>query len=102
MSSSARNPTTLVFVDRDGTEKVVGCVDACRPDLGLVDALARLQLVARERGSRVRVRDPTAALCGLLELCGLGDALGVEPRREAEVREVLGPDEVVQPRDPPV
>jgi hypothetical protein len=101
MSASVRSPTTLVFVDRDGTEKVVGRLDACRPDLALVDALARLQLVARGRGRRLCVRDPTAELSGLLALVGLTDALGVEPRRQAEVGEVLGPDEVVQPGDPP-
>jgi hypothetical protein len=101
MSTSAGTPTTLVFVDQDGTEKVVGHVDAARPDLALVDALARLQLVARGRGRRLCLRDPTAELCCLLSLVGLADALGVEPRRQAELGEELGGDEVVQPGDPP-
>ena len=101
MSASPAIPPTLVFVDDHGSERVVGRLDARRPDLALVDALARLQLVARRRGSRVRVRDPTADLRGLLALCGLSDALGVEVRREPEEREVLGPDEVMQPGDPP-
>ena len=102
MSASRDSPTTLVVIDRDGTERVVGCLAGCGPDLALIDALARLQLVARERGSRVRVRDATAELCALVELCGLTDALGVEPCRQPEVGEVLGSDEVVQPGDPPV
>ena len=102
MSASGETPPTLVFVDDDGNEKVVGRLDTCPPDLSLVDALARLQLVARHRGRRVCVRHASAELWDLVELCGLGDALCVEPRREPEVGEVLGPDEVVHPRDPPV
>lgn len=102
MSAFGESPPTLVFVDDDGTERVVGRLDACAPDLSLIDALARLQLVARRRGSRVRVRHASAELWDLLQLCGLTDALGVEPGREPEGREVLGPDEVVQSRDPPV
>lgn len=101
MSACARPPTTLVFVDRDGSERVVGSLDACRPDLALIDALARLQLVAHRRGDRVRVRDPSAELHGLLELCGLAGALGVEPCRETELGEELGVDEVMEPGDPP-
>ena len=102
MSAFSATPPTLVFVDDDGTERVVGRLDACPPDLSLIDALARLQLVARRRGSRVRVLHASAEMCGLVELCGLSDALGVEPRRQPEEGEVLGPDEVVQPGDPPV
>ena len=101
MSASPAIPPTLVFVDDEGTQRAVGRLDACPPDLALIDALARLQLVARRRGSRVRVLHASAEMCGLLDLCGLTDALGVEPRREPEVGEVLGPDEVVQSRDPP-
>ena len=101
MSTSAPSPAIVVFVGPDGTEKVVGELGACCPDLALVDALARLQLAARRRGQLMRLRDPTDELCGLLDLVGLSDALGVEPRRQAELGEVLRPDEVVQPRDPP-
>lgn len=100
MGACGQNPTRVLFVDRDGTEVMVGEVDASRPDLPLVDALARLQLAAIRRGRRMRLCEPTSELCGLLALVGLGGALGVEPRRQPEVGEVLGADEVVQPGDP--
>ena len=102
MSESAGPPTTVVFVDPDGFEVVVGCLDDCRADLGLVDALARLQLAARRRGQCLRLRDPTPEIRGLLDLVGLTCALGVEPCGEAEVREELVADEVVEPGDAPV
>jgi hypothetical protein len=88
----------LLIVDAD-TDEVVAAVDAQRPDLALVDWLARLQLDARRRGGRLRLRNVTDELRGLLELVGLADVLAVEPRREPELREQLGIDEVVQPRD---
>ena len=102
MSARARSPATVVFVDQDGAETVVGRLGAGCADLPLVDALAQLQLAARRRGHRMRLRDATDDLRGLLDLVGLGDALGVEARREPEVGEVLGPDEVMEPGDPPV
>ena len=91
----------LHIVDAD-TDEVVARVDARRPDLALVDALARLQLDARRRGGRLRLRNVTDELRGLLELVGLADVLALEPRREPEQREQLRVDEVVQPGDPPV
>ena len=101
MSATARSPTIVLLVDADGRERIVGRLDGRRADLALVDALARLQLAARRRDRRLCVRDPTAELRGLVELVGLTDALGVEPRGQPEVGEVLGADEVVQSRDPP-
>jgi hypothetical protein len=91
---------TLVVVAEDGTELCVGQM-AQRPDLGCVDRLARLQLAARRSGMRLVVRDPHPNLGGLLELCGLSGQIGLEPLRQPEVREQLGVDEVVQPRDLP-
>lgn len=102
MGSCGHNQTRVLVVERDGSEVHVGDVDATRPDLALVDALARLQLAALRRGRRMCLREPTSELCGLLTLVGLGEALGVEPGRQAEVGEVLGADEVMQARDPPV
>lgn len=100
MGACRHNPTRVLFVDRDGTAAMVGEVDASRPDLALVDALARLQLAAMRRGRRMRLCEPTTELGGLLALVGLSGALGVEPGRQPEVREVLGADEVMQPGDP--
>ena len=93
--------TVLLIVDAE-TDEVVARVDARRPDLALVDSLARLQLDARRRGGRLRLRNVTDELRGLLELVGLADVLAVEPRREPELGEELGVEEVMQPRDRPV
>ena len=88
----------LLIVDAE-TDEIVARVDARRPDLALVDSLARLQLDARRRGGRLRLRNATDELCGLLELVGLADVLAVEPRREPKLGEELGVEEVMQPRD---
>lgn len=56
-------------------------------DLGIVDALARLQLVARRSGYEVAVTAAPSDLLELIDLAGLSDVLGVEPRRQAEERE---------------
>ena len=56
-------------------------------DLAIVDALARLQLEARRAGLAVVVGDLPDDLRLLVRFCGLEDALGVEPRRQAEERE---------------
>jgi hypothetical protein len=91
---------TLVVVTEDGTELCVGEMRE-RPDLGCVDRLARLQLAARRCGMRLVVRDPHPNLGGLLALCGLSGAVGLEPGGQPEVAEQLGVDEVVQARDLP-
>ena len=56
-------------------------------DLDLVDALARLQLVARQAGYRIEVVRAPGEVRELIELCGLTETLRVEPRREPEQRE---------------
>ena len=58
-------------------------------DLGIVDALARLQLVARRSGYEVAVTEAPADLLELIELAGLGEVLGlgVEALRKTEQRE---------------
>jgi hypothetical protein len=98
--------TTVVVVVRGDVEVVLGQVVGLRPDLALVDALARLQLAAGRLGCSIRLRDPCEELRGLLDLVGLADvvpdaaALALEARREAEGGEQLGVEEVVQPGDP--
>ena len=84
----------------------VDCVT--RPDLAVVDALARLQLAARRLGGTVRIRTASKEFEGLLAFAGLGDVLpvcpelGGEGRREAEQREQLLVDEERDAADPPV
>jgi hypothetical protein len=67
------------------------------PDLGAVDDVARLALLARRLGGRIILSDVTPALCALLELAGLrveveGQAeAGEEPVRVEEGQEELHP-----------
>jgi hypothetical protein len=56
-------------------------------DLGIVDALARLQLAARRSGYEVSVTAAPSDLRELIEIAGLSEVLGVEPLRQAEERE---------------
>jgi hypothetical protein len=70
-------------------------------DLGSVDALARLKLEARRRGCALRFENPSSDLRALLGLCGLGEALLVEPRRDPEeLEQPLGVEEERQLGDP--
>ncbi len=70
-------------------------------DLGIVDALARLQLVARRSGYEVAVTDAPRDLLELIELAGLCEVLGVEPLRQPEEREQrLGVEEERELPDP--
>ena len=94
------NRDAVLIVNAD-TDEVLGYVDATSPDLALVESLARAQLRARRRGERVRLRNVSDDLRGLLELVGLTDVLAVEAEREPELREEVRVDEVVQPGDPP-
>lgn len=89
---------TVLLVAEDGSETVIDRVGPfC--DMRCVDTLMRFHLQARRSGARLRLRDVSDELRGLLELAGLADVLGLEPRREPELREQLGVDEVVQPGD---
>jgi ABC-type transporter Mla MlaB component len=91
----------LLIVDAE-TDEVLGHVDARTPDLALVEALARVQLRARRRGSRIRLTNVSERLRGLLDLVGLADVLCIEARRQPELGEQLRVDEVVQPGDTPL
>jgi hypothetical protein len=77
-----------------------------RPDLCLVDELARWQLVARRLGCSIRLRDAGVDLWDLLEFLGLAQVvtgvagLRVETGGEAEDGEQIGVEEVVEPDDP--
>ena len=89
-------PPTQVIID----DAIVARVDARPPDLWLVDRLLRMQLAARRRGQTVSLRAVQEELRGLLELVGLADVFGLEPRRQPELGEQRGVEEVVEPRDP--
>ncbi|MCQ8188604.1 STAS domain-containing protein [Streptomyces rugosispiralis] len=81
-----------------------------RPDLAVVEALARLRLTAARLGRGIQLRNARAELRRLLAWTGLDEALtapaalghlGPEPGGEAEQREeALGVQEGVEPGDP--
>jgi ABC-type transporter Mla MlaB component len=72
-----RSQSVTVVLQRDGVElERWNVAIGARPDLRVVDALARLQLDARRRGCAIRVVGPTAALREVLELSGLHDLFG--------------------------
>ena len=82
-------------------------VGALDPDAVTVEALARLQLIARLLGRRVRFKDASPELQRLLCLLGLdevlpcGPASGLEPRGQAEEWEqARGVQEERDPGDP--
>lgn len=101
MPEEGDTKTTVVLIAADGQEVAVGHLPHARPDLALVDALARLRLAAGRRHCTVTVRGASPELRGLLDLVGLTDVIVVaEPRRQPELGEQLGIDEVVQPGDP--
>lgn len=107
-SRVARRDTVLtVALVRDDQELARwSLVTPGRPDLALVDGLARLQLAARRLGAAIHLRDVGVELAGLLDLLGLGDVvtrapgLGRQPVGEAEGGEQAGVEEVVVPDDP--
>lgn len=53
------------------------CVDAgeLHPDVGAVEALARLALLAQRLGLELRLQNPSAELIDLIELAGLSEVL---------------------------
>ncbi len=76
------------------------------PDAVTVDALARLQLMARRLGGRIRLQHPYGELRDLIALMGLSEALPpvaalrLEPREKTEQREqARGIEEEADPGD---
>jgi hypothetical protein len=64
----ARAPTEIVICDVGGAE----------PDAATVDALARLQLMAKRLGCAMRLRNASAELIQLVAFMGLADVLPEE------------------------
>ena len=76
-----------------------------RPDLSVVDGLARLVLAARRQGCSIRLRDVCEELSVLLDLVGLAEVTGVAGLRgqaggKPEGGEQTGVEEVVVSDDP--
>jgi hypothetical protein len=87
---------------REGSKTIVVDLASTAPGLGLVDALARLQLLAGRLGCSIQLRNATRALQELIELVGLTDVLLLEADGEPESGEQLGVEKVVKPGDPAV
>jgi ABC-type transporter Mla MlaB component len=63
------------LLERSGAEVAFCDVAGVDADAVAIDALARLQLAARRRGCRVRLRRASADLRALVAFLGLGDVL---------------------------
>jgi ABC-type transporter Mla MlaB component len=61
------------LLEEAGTGVVLCDVRGVEPNAVTVDALARLQLAARRRGCRVRLRYASAELLALVDFMGLRD-----------------------------
>jgi hypothetical protein len=61
----------MVVADADGTRQVVTLAGDGPPDLAVVEALARFQLMTRRAGRRMWLEDVSAPLAELLDLAGL-------------------------------
>jgi hypothetical protein len=82
---------------------IVCDVGALAPDAAAIDALARLQLVARGLGLEIRLRHASNELLGLLAFVGLSEVLRVETGGQPEEREErLGAEEERELDDPAV
>lgn len=74
-----------LLVHGSGVEVVACDVRALAADVVAIEALARLALTARRLGCRVRLRRLSRELKGLLDLCGLADALpSLHPARTVD------------------
>jgi ABC-type transporter Mla MlaB component len=65
-----------VLLERTGARLADCDVSRADPDAVTVDALARLQLAARRRGSRLRLRHASSELLALIAFMGLEAVLG--------------------------
>ena len=63
------------LLERSGAGVALCDVAGVEPDAVTVDALARLQLAARRHGCRVRLRQASPELLGLVAFMGLEDVL---------------------------
>ena len=89
---TAQRPDTPIVCD----------VSALAPDAAAIDALARLQLLAKRQGPGDPAASGCRASCGeLLGLCGLGDVLSLEVGGQAEQREERGGVEEERQLDDP-
>jgi hypothetical protein len=88
----------VTFVGSSGVVLLTRVVEGRgRPDLSVVDALARWQLQARRTGGHIVVRGLSDDLAALLDLVGLLREVAGEPEPG---KEMVGIEEAVHFRDP--
>jgi hypothetical protein len=88
----------IVFVGSTGSEVADWVIEGPdRPDLAVVEAVARLQLLARRCGGCIELKELNADLAMLLEFVGLAGEVGREPEGGEDV---LGVEERMEPGDP--
>jgi hypothetical protein len=96
--------TTVMLIHGDTVVATWILPSGDRPDLSVVDDLARLQLAARRIGCLIRLRPASGDLGELLALAGLDQVLlidlPVEMAGAPEGGEKVGAEEVVPPVDP--
>ena len=87
-----------------GSAKIrLDCGPLTAPTAATIDQIARVKLAARRQGCALELKDANPCLLELIGFCGLGEVLGVEPRRKAEKRkESLGVEEEGELGDPSV
>jgi hypothetical protein len=72
MDGSLPPGARITLVSRDGADEVVVArLWGLRPDLDLLDRLARLQVAAARVGIEMRYREPCPTLRAVIELSGL-------------------------------
>ena len=60
------------------------CAGLAKATVGTIDVIARVHRDVRRQGLRLRLVNASRFLISLIDLCGLADALGVEPRGQPE------------------
>jgi hypothetical protein len=103
VGGEARAEVVLVRGDAEVANWPLLCTG--RPDLSVVDALARLALEARRQGCSIWLRAACPELLELMDLAGLtgvvpGPGRGLQVVGQAEGAEQVGVEEVVVPDDP--
>ena len=69
---------------------MLNCAHIEKPDLAVIDQLARIQLDARRRGCAMLLQNAGSDLVDLICFAGLDGTLCVEVQRQSEKREKLG------------
>lgn len=80
----------------------LSCARLGKPDLTVLDRIARIWLGVRRGGADLRLAEASDDLIALIDFAGLGDVLRVEVKRKSEERKELGRvEEEGELRDPP-